>query len=259
MRSLLTLLLSLTFSPMLMAQGIAVRSLNGFGTNTTLRTPTLIQPTVNSNLSLIANTSDGSDAELRLHNTNSSDYFFLRNGQGELVGGSSGGGLTFKWADGDFFSDGFYAKGAHGFNGNARGLTNYNVTNLVGITGTPSGTKFIRDDWSLQDIPAALGYTPPTNNYAGITDALGFQPATNGVTARYSTNAHASATNSLDMSRNYADFSATTAMAITNFSNVDATRENSSVLMVTNGSGGEPDDEPYLRRHTMDGARIRSP
>ena len=63
------------------------------------------------------------------------------------------------------------------------------------------------------------------------------------------------ATNSLDMSKAYADFTATTSMAITNFSNIDPTKENSSVLIVTNGSGGNLTMSLNSGVTTMDGAR----
>lgn len=87
-------------------------------------------------------------------------------------------------------------------------------------------------------------------NAKGLTN---IQP----VNIAYTTNnsALASATNSLNMSYAYADFTATSPMSVTNFSNVDASKENSTVLIVTNGSGSDRLMTLPSGVSTMDGAR----
>lgn len=221
MRALLPFLLLFTLASMVMGQGFGVRSDGGFETNGTFYG---------------VSTFRGSSGTLRLYGESSS----ANKKDFRLSSGSDL--LRFMWVND--------AGNSLLILGSADSAGNWSFDNSV------TAIRFIGSGSNLTDIAtSSLGFQPATNSYAGITNALGYQPATNGVNASYSTNAHASGTNSLDMSRNYADFSATTAMAITNFSNVDATRENNSVLMVTNGSGTNL--VLYLTSGvtTMDGAR----
>jgi len=125
-----------------------------------------------SNLNLYAGESDGSDAELRLWNTNSGDYSFIRNTQGGVQIGNSDSARTYDFADGDLTTGGFYADAAinsHGFNGLAQGLTNASPKLATNSLTAANGDILMKSGDDLKLVPI-YNITKTNQNFNGTNN-----------------------------------------------------------------------------------------
>jgi len=157
----------------------------------------------------------------------------------------------------------------HGADGNGTDKGGYTLILGAGRSTGTGAAGVLNLAVSTNNAGSGSGKNSLTNVVSMGSDSTGLQYTNNARTARYlnavlvggntayttNNSALATATNSLDMTYAYSDFTATTHMSVTNFNNVVATAENSTVLMVTNGSGGDLTMTLPANIKTMDGAR----